>query len=70
MSATLPCDFCGTAVDITKPHYQRVHGWERGRSAGGTNQITLREVDAAVVACYNCVQKRKDKISQDQGAMW
>lgn len=50
------CIDCGNS--ITGTHFQRVTGWERSRSQGGTNAIALREPEQ-VFMCVGCMELRR-----------
>jgi len=53
------CRFCTQRVEPTDRHvYQRVVGWEKSRSGGGTNAIALREVRQEWAHAY-CVDRAK-----------
>lgn len=63
------CVFCDDEIVVTNNrHYQRVIGWERQRSAGGTNHIVLR-TPIEVYACVECVDKLKSGISIGQQSL-
>jgi len=68
-SPIVPCTFCGQGVDIKKPHYKAVSGWEKEREGGGANQITLRKVDHSRVACDTCIRKRRAGLAATQQAL-
>lgn len=48
---------------------QRVQGFQKPRKGGGANQIVLRE-NLDEYACWECVERAKRGISQDQAEMW
>lgn len=50
------CMFCHDPIDQARD-YQRVEGFERHRSSGGTNHLVLREPVPGVWACTFCVAK-------------
>lgn len=52
------CVFCGCQLDNEKPGvYQRVTGWERNRTQGGTNAIRLPQ-RTPEWACHPCIDAR------------
>jgi hypothetical protein len=55
------CPFCHRSIDPTAAHgvYQRVVGWEKRRSGGGTNAIALRRTEQ-VWAHNLCVERAKN----------
>lgn len=63
------CSLCGQAGIDPERDYRRVIGWERRRSAGGTNAVALRQ-PLGEWAHRNCVDLTTSGISLDQGAMF
>ena len=57
----------GTTQDSTT--YHRVEGWERYRTGGGANQITLRKVTDEYM-CGNCMKMRQHGVHVDQGKLF
>jgi len=54
------CRFCTRQVEPTDRNiYQRVVGWERRRTSGGTNAIALREVKQEWAHAH-CVDRAKE----------
>lgn len=64
------CPFCEEPVKPgAKSTFQRVQGWEKPRSQGGANQITLRE-PLPEFAHGLCIDERKLGIHPDQGYLF
>lgn len=58
------CTFCGKAIDANSD-YQKVVGWEKKRSGGGTNAVRGRE-NVDEWACRWCVDKLAKGIDPGQ----
>lgn len=64
------CPFCNEVVDLKSSSvYQKVQGWEKRRTQGGANQITLRE-PLPELAHGLCIDERKLGIHPDQGYLF
>jgi hypothetical protein len=65
------CELCGKAMnsyDLEHTAYRFVSGWEKPRTAGGTNALALREVtDKRAHAA--CVRLVSDGINVGQAAL-
>lgn len=61
------CIHCQGPIDEDQD-YRKVIGWERRRSAGGTNAIKLRE-PLDDWACRWCVEKQVKGLAPSQGAL-
>lgn len=60
------CHYCGRGVDPYSHETRiRVTGWERPRSAGGTNALELRE-PTGQYACASCIGRIKHGIDPAQ----
>jgi hypothetical protein len=58
------CAFCGGPI-VAEHDYRQVVGWERRRSAGGTNAIRLR-ANTDQWACFRCVDKQAAGVAVEQ----
>ena len=63
----MTCVYCKGPIDGSLD-YRRVIGWERQRSAGGTNAIALREPQDEW-ACAECVRKLKRGVTLEQTSL-
>lgn len=52
------CHYCYDIIDTdAETTYQRVQGWAKNRTQGGTNALALRRVTPHW-ACHMCIDKR------------
>jgi hypothetical protein len=61
------CVYCGAEIDAASD-YRKIVGWERSRSAGGTNAVALRE-PTDEWACRWCIERLKRGITAEQGSL-
>jgi len=63
------CHLCGRNNIPTYAHgYRRVTGYIKDRSAGGANQLTLRQ-ETGELACEECISKARSGISSKQESL-
>ena len=63
------CALCGEPVDAySRLTYRRVVGWEKPRSAGGTNALALRQ-PLNTYAHSECIDKARRGIDAKQGVL-
>jgi len=63
------CHLCGRDNIPTYAHaYRRVTGYVKDRSAGGANQLTLRQ-ETGELACEECISKARGGISSKQESL-
>jgi hypothetical protein len=68
MSHGPKCTFCGGSISASRD-YRRVTGFERRRSGGGTNALSLRTVSHEW-ACEGCIRRMtRDRVNANQGAL-
>jgi hypothetical protein len=65
LAEVLHCSECGDPISSTQIAYQRIHGWEQRRKAGGANMIVAREVEDKW-ACEVCIGKLRRGINPAQ----
>lgn len=63
------CHLCGKDTIPTYAHaYRRVTGYVKDRSAGGANQLTLRQ-ETGELACEQCITRLRSGISTEQESL-
>jgi uncharacterized protein RhaS with RHS repeats len=64
------CHFCGARISPDAPGtYRRVTGWEKVRTQGGANAVTLR-TETGEVACAACIGAVRNGVDpRSQGSM-
>jgi hypothetical protein len=67
-SNDLMCVFCRDVVILNQPHYWEETGFVKGRSAGGTNALALRQRTGRV-AHLSCVDLRRAGYDPQQGTL-
>ena len=69
MLGRVSCIDCGNQYSQNEV-YNRVSGWERHRSGGGTNAIKLREPDYSQIVCVGCMMEREIQTDSNQGSLF